>query len=986
MRRARVALLLATFSWLTVSPPASAQLLGNLVVNLTSPAAGSTVSGTVPLSASVTIVGLLTVQGVQFYVDGVPFGAEDRSAPYSIPWNTTTAINGPHTVKAVARDLLGLQFSSSTITVTVSNDATPPTVSVTSPASGSAVSGTITVSATASDNVGVSGVQFTLDGANLGFEDTTAPYAASWNTATAASGAHTLRAVARDAAGNRTTSAAVTVTVNNDTAAPTVSVTSPAAASTVSGTIAVTASASDDIGVVGVQFRLDGVNLGVEDTAAPHSTSWNTATASNGAHTLTAVARDASGKTTTAEPITVTVANDGAAPSVTINQAATQADPTSSSPIMFTAVFSEAVSGFTGSDVAIGGTADGTKTVTVSGGPSTYTVAVSGMTTGGTVVATIAAGAAADGAGNGNTAATSTDNTVTFNEAAPAALTWTRIEETELSITYTAGSGTDGTGASAVPPAWFHGSTSRAWSLGTASFNRSVGARATFTFTGTSIRWISLRAPWAGIARVSVDGEPATEVDLYLGAGRSPEAAPCSAQQVGGPCVDEEVQAVVYSRTGLPSGTHTFTIEVTGLRNSLAPAGCSATDCNAVVVDALDVAPSSSAPPSRAGRRFEETSIPPESFTGAWTQGDRARAWSGGTGAASAAAGARARFTFTGTEVRWLGLRGPGTGIARVLLDGALHATVDTFSPTEVQATVFAATDLADGRHTLEIEVTGSGSNPDPATRGAAIVVDAFDVRSRFEDRDRSITYTGSWVQQNMDRAWSGTSPPRRLGTAAITVTPGAVAEFRFSGSAVSWIGMRGPQAGIARVTVDGGAVVADVNLFAASEQVQTVVFTAPDLPDGSHTLRIEKIDTGGSWIVVDAFDSTPSSAAPPVARSQETSATYTGAWTSEAISFWSGGTGRVSATPGAEATFTFTGTSVRWIGHRRSDFGMAQVFVDGVLRQVVDTFAPFEEFQVAVFSVTGLEPGVPHTLTIRVAGSTTGGGTLIVVDAFEVY
>src|SRR5205823_6080872 len=101
-------------------------------------------------------------------------------------------------------------------------------------------------------------------------------------------------------------------------------------------------------------------------------------------------------------------------PTVTINQAAGQADPTSTAPITFTAVFSESVSGFTGSDVVIGGTAGGTKTVDVTGGPSTYTVAVSGLTTGGTVIATIPAGGATDAAGNGNTASTSTDNTVTL--------------------------------------------------------------------------------------------------------------------------------------------------------------------------------------------------------------------------------------------------------------------------------------------------------------------------------------------------------------------------------------------------------------------------------------------------------------------------------------------------------------------------------------------------------------------------------------------
>lgn len=109
-------------------------------------------------------------------------------------------------------------------------DTTPPTVSLTAPAGGATVSGTVTVSATASDNVGVAGVQFKLDGANLGAEDTSNPYSVIWDTTTAANGSHTLTAVARDAAGNTGTATAVTVTVNNvppDTMAPVITFTSP---------------------------------------------------------------------------------------------------------------------------------------------------------------------------------------------------------------------------------------------------------------------------------------------------------------------------------------------------------------------------------------------------------------------------------------------------------------------------------------------------------------------------------------------------------------------------------------------------------------------------------------------------------------------------------------------------------------------------------------------------------------------------------------
>src|SRR5439155_5437895 len=125
-----------------------------------------------------------------------------------------------------------------------------------------------------------------LDGANLGAEATAAPYAVSWNTTTATDAVHTLTAVARDAAGNTATSAAVSVTVDN--APPTVSLTAAIAGASVAGTITVSASATDNVGVAGVQFKLDGANLGAEVTAAPYSVSWNSTTTAIGVHALTA--------------------------------------------------------------------------------------------------------------------------------------------------------------------------------------------------------------------------------------------------------------------------------------------------------------------------------------------------------------------------------------------------------------------------------------------------------------------------------------------------------------------------------------------------------------------------------------------------------------------------------------------------------------------------------------------------------------------------
>src|SRR5216117_3833610 len=94
-------------------------------------------------------------------------------------------------------------------------------VTITSPTSGSTVAATITVSASVSPaGALVAGVQFKLDEADLGVEDTAAPYSVPWDTTTTSDGSHTLTAVARDAAGNVTISEPVTVTVSNTSPPP----------------------------------------------------------------------------------------------------------------------------------------------------------------------------------------------------------------------------------------------------------------------------------------------------------------------------------------------------------------------------------------------------------------------------------------------------------------------------------------------------------------------------------------------------------------------------------------------------------------------------------------------------------------------------------------------------------------------------------------------------------------------------------------------
>ena len=431
-------------------------------VSVTAPAAGASLSGTTPVSAAAA--DNIAVAGVQFTLDGANLGAEDTSAPYSVSWNTATATNGAHALRAIARDAAGNVTTSAAVNVSVSNAAPPVTGLVgaygfeettgtaVTDSSGANNPGTISGAAarTASGKIGraidFDGVNDYVSVADANSLDLTTGMTleawvqldtvSSWRTAilkekpgslvyalyansssarpqgeivtgtgagtdrvagigpalTAGTWTHlaltydnaqlrlykngvqvtqTASTGAIQASGlplriggnaiwgeyldgridevrvyNRALSAAeittdMTTPVGGggppppDTTAPTVSVSAPAAGASVSGTIPVSATAADNVAVAGVQFTLDGANLGAEDTSAPYSVSWNTTTATNGTHALRAIARDAAGNVTTSAAVNVTVANpvpDTTPPTVSVTAPAAGATLSGTTP------------------------------------------------------------------------------------------------------------------------------------------------------------------------------------------------------------------------------------------------------------------------------------------------------------------------------------------------------------------------------------------------------------------------------------------------------------------------------------------------------------------------------------------------------------------------------------------------------------------------------------------------------------------------------
>lgn len=186
-------------------------------VSITAPAAATTVSGTINVTA-----GASDNVGVVRVVFSALAGGITReigtvtTEPFGISWNSGTVANGPVSLTARAFDANGNSTVSAAVAVTVDNapGVASPTVSITSPAAGE-VSGLVTVTADASDDVGVASVEFFVGATSLG-TDYTAPYSAPWNALTF-TGNQDLTAVATDGEGNPTTSAVVSVNVVEST-------------------------------------------------------------------------------------------------------------------------------------------------------------------------------------------------------------------------------------------------------------------------------------------------------------------------------------------------------------------------------------------------------------------------------------------------------------------------------------------------------------------------------------------------------------------------------------------------------------------------------------------------------------------------------------------------------------------------------------------------------------------------------------------------
>lgn len=252
--------------------------------------AWSNLSGsTGPLASNRVCIGQFTTDGVLSYEINIQVGTPTGGVQNFVANNPT-----------------GAEIVLASLSGTLGAPNVLPTVSITSPATGTGfITGTVVnIAATAADAGGsVTGVEFFVDGVSVG-TDNTAPYTATY---TGVIGSHNLTAVATDNEGATTTSSTVIINVQNNPA-PNVAITSPAAgAGFVTGDVVnITATATDNGSVTSVQFFVDGVSVGT-DLTSPYAATY---TSTLGNHTITAVATDDLGLTANASAVSISVVNN----------------------------------------------------------------------------------------------------------------------------------------------------------------------------------------------------------------------------------------------------------------------------------------------------------------------------------------------------------------------------------------------------------------------------------------------------------------------------------------------------------------------------------------------------------------------------------------------------------------------------------------------------------------------------------------------------
>jgi hypothetical protein len=356
---------------------------------------------------------------------------------------------------------------------------------------------------------------------------------------------------------------------------------------------------------------------------------------------------------------------------------------------------------------------------------------------------------------------------------------------------------------------------------------------------------------------------------------------------------------------------------------------------------------------------------------------------SGGSYAYSSTTSSTVTIEFIGTALDWVTATNSNFGIASVSVDGGASEQVDLYSSSiAYQQTVWGVSDLVDGRHTVVIEHTGQKN---PASSGTHIGIDRVDVAGqlvprRLDDANAELAFDGDWGTSINDKMFDGAYRYTLDEDGAMTVA--------FTGTSIAWITATNSNFGIAEVSLDGGAP-QQVDLYSPSIKYQQTVWDSGEITHGRHVLEIRYTGTknassSGTYIGVDALD-VAGYLTSRLMEQDDGFLSQSGSWSTSLNDRMSGDSYMYTNADGTTYV-TFRGTQLDWITATNSNFGIAEVSLDGGPAQQVDLYSPDILYQQNVWSSGLLTHGV-HTVEISWTGTKNAAstGTYIGVDAVEV-
>ena len=451
-------------------------------------------------------------------------------------------------------------------------------------------------------------------------------------------------------------------------------------------------------------------------------------------------------------------------------------------------------------------------------------------------------GSGTSGSTSGSGTSGSTSGTTSGGNTSTGTSTTTRVEETDSAVTY---SGT-----------WFLVTNGGMYSGGTMRSSMDANARATLSFTGTSVTFITMSDEWSGIAEIYVDGNPTTQVDLY--------ASPAIRQ------------AKAYTVSGLTVGSHTVGIGPTGRKNASAQGYWVQLDAFDVITTSNVTTTPSPAPTTISGVSGSGASGSTASLTATLS--------SGGSGLG----GKTISFTVNGTAAGTGMTNNSGVAtLSGVSLSGTNAGNYSTAVAANFAGDTSYAASSGSGALTVIASTSGSGTSTSGTGSSGSTTVSTSggststgtSTTMRVEETSAAITYSGTWSLVTNGGMYSGR-------TMKASMDANARATLSFTGTSVTFITMSDEWSGIAQIYVDGNPAT-QVDLYASPAIRQAKAYTVSGLTLGPHTVGIgptgrKNASAQGYWTQLDAFDvMTTSNAIPTVSSDTSTASTGSSAPTS---------------------------------------------------------------------------------------------------------